>query len=290
MLASRLIARIEQVFKKKSSLATLFAGPTIEQLTNALQEKEDTGSRKPILPIQATGSKPPFFFLQVPPTLEAIAAAHNESIHAVQPKGPYFLGGWCAGGLVAYEIARQLQEKGQRVDLLVLMDPFFIAARHKVVRGIISRFGDLMRLGQDKQLNWFLRVQHIYRYLRFLRFLRLKDAEHLQTAEQGVFGQRGDKVGLALLGLHSIMPKVEVLRQDNGDIFDWVAAGYAPGLYPGKFTLFWDREDPARRGKWYKGPKTKEVEVHIIPGTHMTVRTEYIHDLAEHLRMCMSQA
>jgi acyl carrier protein len=153
LLAARLLNRIEQSFGKKLSLATLFAGPTIEQLANALQTEEQ-GSRVPVIPLQVNGSRRPFFYLHgnwnseafycyalarhlgpdqpfyalepyhfeglcVPPTIEAMAAAHLEAIRAVQPEGPYVLGGFCNGGLVAYEMARQLQAQGEQVETLL---------------------------------------------------------------------------------------------------------------------------------------------------------------------------
>jgi thioesterase domain-containing protein len=51
-----------------------------------------------------------------------IAAYHIESIRKIQPEGPYYLGGWSASGLVAYEVAQQLHSQGQEVALLVLFD------------------------------------------------------------------------------------------------------------------------------------------------------------------------
>ena len=45
-----------------------------------------------------------------------------KSIRAVQPEGPYFVGGWCTAGLIAYEIAQQLKAQDQEVGLLVPFD------------------------------------------------------------------------------------------------------------------------------------------------------------------------
>jgi len=57
LLAARMVDRIEQVFRKKIPLATLFAGPTVEQLANALDRQEDLSSRVRL--VQPSGSKPP---------------------------------------------------------------------------------------------------------------------------------------------------------------------------------------------------------------------------------------
>ena len=54
------------------------------------------------------------------PTIEQIAASYVEDLRQMQPTGPYYLGGYCFGGNVAYEMARQLSEQGQSVGLLAL--------------------------------------------------------------------------------------------------------------------------------------------------------------------------
>ena len=65
LLAARMVARIEQVCGKKLSFSTLFAEQTIEHLANALQERDDTHTQvlAPLVTVQASGSKRPFFFL-----------------------------------------------------------------------------------------------------------------------------------------------------------------------------------------------------------------------------------
>ncbi len=55
-------------------------------------------------------------------TVEAMVARYLGELRAVQPQGPYLLGGWCFGGVVAFEAARQLREAGQAVDRVVLID------------------------------------------------------------------------------------------------------------------------------------------------------------------------
>ena len=66
--------------------------------------------------------------LGVPPTLEVMAATHRESLRSLQPKGPYILGGFCNGAMIAYEMARQLHAEGETVDLLILIDPSLIGS------------------------------------------------------------------------------------------------------------------------------------------------------------------
>ncbi len=56
----------------------------------------------------------------MPPTLEAMAAGYLEELRRLQPEGPYTLGGWSSGGLLAYEVAGQLAAQGQRAHVFMV--------------------------------------------------------------------------------------------------------------------------------------------------------------------------
>ncbi len=357
-LAARLVTSMEQVFSQKIPLATLFAGPTIGQLANALQtEEKEEFSRTPIVAVQTGTSKRPLFYLHgdwtggafycfhlarelgadqpfyalepyrfddlaIPPTFETMATAHIQSIRAIQPEGPYLLAGWCNGGLMAYEIAQQLQAAGQKVDLLVLMDPMYLGyrARRRMLRLVINHLGNLIGLSQDKQLDWFLRLFHVYKPLRSMmyallhRYTRLRDvrygslqesirllsADMINVAQQKVtigiqsFTRMFQRERVTPLHIDSHVSTSEAIRQDYPDILEWQDMGYMPSsIYPGKITFFWPSEEPWHTASWHKvveAKDAKEVEVHIIPGNQDTWRNEHLHTLAEHLRMCLGKA
>lgn len=238
----------------------------------------------------------PFNFdgLPVPPPFEATAATHLKSLLAVQPEGPYLLGGFCNGGLLAYEMARQLHVQGQRVDLLVLMDPWWLVfpTRHRLASGVINHIGELLRLGQDKQINAYVLLRHLYSYLRSPVYRSLEGYERFRWRgdEEVDLKRDQNKVSSRLPRLDALFPRVEVLRQDYPAVYDWIAMRYTlPGLYPGKITFFWDQEEPWRRKGWRKVAEMNEIEVHIIPGRQMPMRTTYLHILAEHLNACLSK-
>jgi acyl-CoA synthetase (AMP-forming)/AMP-acid ligase II/thioesterase domain-containing protein/acyl carrier protein len=147
LAALELIAGIEQVTGKRLTIAALFPAPTVKRLA-ALIEQYDPGTQPYVVPVQGSGSKPPFFCVDAGPryirlaqllnadrpflgliypdviatSVEAIAEFCVKSIRAVQREGPYFVSGWCGAGLIAYEIAQQLREQDQEVALLVLFD------------------------------------------------------------------------------------------------------------------------------------------------------------------------
>jgi thioesterase domain-containing protein len=62
-------------------------------------------------------------------SVEEMAARYLAAVRAVQPSGPYRLGGWSFGGLVAFEMARQLATAGEETALLALFDPTPLAPR-----------------------------------------------------------------------------------------------------------------------------------------------------------------
>ena len=156
-LAVRMFAEIEKVFQVKLPLATLYETPTIEELARVLRGEASTSGWSPLVAVQPEGARPPlfcfhgaggnvliyrdlsrhlgldqpFYGLQsqgldgsLPPltTVEEMVALYVNEIRKVQPHGPYFLGGYCGGGTIAYEAAQQLQADGERVALLALFD------------------------------------------------------------------------------------------------------------------------------------------------------------------------
>lgn len=71
--------------------------------------------------------------------IPAIASKYIEVLKAHQPEGPYFLGGWCYGGMVAYEMACQLRNAGEDVPLLVMLDSF--CSKNKIWERSINKPG-----------------------------------------------------------------------------------------------------------------------------------------------------
>ncbi len=65
-----------------------------------------------------------------PESMDAMAGQYIQAMKRVQPEGPYLVGGWSMGGVVAYEIAQQLKQAQERVDLLLMLDSFCPGSRH----------------------------------------------------------------------------------------------------------------------------------------------------------------
>jgi len=79
----------------------------------------------PIYGLQPHGrSKHPILHTRI----EEMAAYHIDKMRTVQPRGPYFIGGMCAGGVIAYEIARRLQSQSETVGMVALIDAADVVA------------------------------------------------------------------------------------------------------------------------------------------------------------------
>ena len=81
-----------------------------------------------------------------PASVEEMAAHYVGEIRRVQPQGPYMIGGYCFSGLVAYEVARQLVEQGQELEMLALIDsyPFGSSRRPSRLQTERARMRELM--------------------------------------------------------------------------------------------------------------------------------------------------
>jgi amino acid adenylation domain-containing protein len=172
--AARMFARIGEKLRRNIPLATLFQAATIEKLAQVIREEGWTPHWSVLVPIREHGAKPPLFLVHglygnvlnfygfrhhIPSdqplygiqatgldsgratlvNIPDMAAHYIKEIRSVQPTGPYFLGGFSAGGLVAYEMARQLVEAGERVQLLALFDSYVEAAGGYWLKSFYSR-------------------------------------------------------------------------------------------------------------------------------------------------------
>lgn len=156
-LAAVLTARIKQRLGHSIPLSALFTAPTVEKLARLVQHQLEAGSDRAVVPLQEGGSRPPLFLIagvgghvftfhkfarllgadqpvygvkaigvdgkrRPPDRMEEIAAAYAAEILEVCPQGPYVLGGYSVGAVVALELALQLRARGREVPLLVVFD------------------------------------------------------------------------------------------------------------------------------------------------------------------------
>ena len=269
----------------------------------------------PLVPIQPTGNKPPFFCVhpvmgivfpyyllahhlgvdrpfyglqatgladgQEPlGSIEEMASRYIDAIRTVQPFGPYALGGWSFGSDVAFEMAQQLLAGGDSVGLLAILDtPIYDEglSRWQRARAKVSLANVVRR--------------HLWPYVRDYRLwaAALGQAQgdgHTATADFD------DPMDIRIPSLLQSQPEMRrAMRIYRTNLK--AAAAYSPQRYPGTITLFRatdqsiHTEDDLGWGRY----SDREVQVIDLPGNHMTIlRQPHVQRLAEQLRAQLETA
>ncbi|MEP0909347.1 amino acid adenylation domain-containing protein [Leptolyngbya sp. GB1-A1] len=196
LLAVALVTQIEAKLGKKLPVSAFVTAPTIAQLAASLSSTQELEIQNSLVLLREGGSEPPIFFIHdgdgeillyrnlahclkpghpvygIQPysskghsvlhtRFTDMAAYYVKQIRAIQPEGPYFLNGLCVGGILAFEMALQLQQQGQTIGMVGLIDAADVAAAKR--SGVIAS----RRLNSLSQS--FGKHQHLDRKQRLLR-------------------------------------------------------------------------------------------------------------------------
>ena len=209
--AARLIARIAESFNRKLPLAVIFRSTTPAALALEIDAPAGLDDAPRVIALEGLGDQPPFFMVNaftglvdvakrldsghqilsligddrraLAPDYDLYAEAreHVRTILATRPRGPYMVGGWSAGGIMAYEIAQQLAASGHHVALLVLFDtanPFFMREYSKLEQ-LRARLADSFRyhLARLRRMDYIQMPAFVARKLgaRFARQRTISD-------------------------------------------------------------------------------------------------------------------
>jgi amino acid adenylation domain-containing protein len=212
--------------------------------------------------------------------VEDMARDYIEDIMRFQPHGPYLLVGECAGGIVAFEVARQFVLQGEEVGLLAFLDTEFPRRNDSVLL-------QAERLKQKLTGSW--PIQFVARAWFHLRQLpKLPRAERWTYLRQkGRMGKQQVAVafGRAVQATPSAFPNPATFHYFRTLI------RYRPKPYPGRLVLLLS-EDVYQSGRalgwrvWVAGG----LEIHALPGDHHTYIREHVASAAAQLRACLRQA
>ncbi|WP_158625188.1 thioesterase domain-containing protein [Corallococcus terminator] len=221
-------------------------------------------------------------------SVEDMVTLNLQGLRTVQPEGPYLLGGWSFGGIVAFEMARRLEAEGQKVALLALLD------------GGVVHSDKPLKLHRPRDLALWLMIlgnyvsklkpPTSYEELRVLAqwvgvSLPVSPRENLQggVASQWRFIRR--------MG-HDLLNAVQMFTTNTR-----AGSRYVPGPYGGgRVALLRTPQDVhVEADPLINGVRrycTGELEIYETPGSHLALMMDkdQVEALAKQLRWCLERA
>jgi oxalate---CoA ligase len=308
LLAIQVAVSLSKELKFDVPVLTIFQFPTLLELAKDIDQRRYMTSEEADLqhfstlhPIKPSGTRPPFFWFhselisylpdylgQDQPlyafmahgingrrarykSLHEITAHYLREIRTVQPSGPYFLGGFCWGGLVAFEIAHQMLQQGEDVALLFVVEPLLSSAHsnQKKFSHQINRYRwELDRLPFSGKIVYVVRE-----LLKRLRVFRFFTEVYLRTGR----------------------PMPLFLRINYAlDVIHWAARDFIQKPFPKGIVVILAEKGIHPADADWSNLAAGEVTVHAVPGAvHMDMLQEpctgiWAKWLHTHLRMAQS--
>ena len=293
LLAAKLAAELEKLLGCNLSIAALFQSSTIESLAQRLTDEHWAPPWSSLVPLKPVGSGPPLYLIhgvggtvfgyldlvqllaldqpvygvqavgldgKTPrhTTIESMAACYVQEILSFQPSGPYYLGGYSLGGLIAFEVSQQLHRLGHRVAVMALMDS-----------GPTSR---IPRVFYGLEMASYLPSRVVFHFRRWLGMARSDRIRYLRGRLMA-FGNlmtmnSSRKRTLKVPDREAGQPPKE-FRQP--DYFHGVSLAYRLSRYPGSIDAFVSDESNLGLRCYWRYLARGGVRFNRVPGRHLQV-------------------
>jgi thioesterase domain-containing protein/acyl carrier protein len=307
LLAARLLAKIEQVMGVELPLASLLEAPTIRQQASLIRNGKLPASG-PVENNLPKVSQLPLFYLGGDPTfrplsrklselrefhslglhasllnrlkqhtLEAIAEQFVTMIRERRPHGPYLLAGWCAHGLLAYEVATQLKAQGEEVAQVLMLETV------NPVR--LKQYSGWRRVVARVQLKFHL-LKFECAYLQQLNSAQAKDY---------IAARASQKVSRIKQSVRELLGHTADTDQGPLDVLYRAASRYYPKPYDGRVMLIRSLDRTLGFGSQlhlgWDDVLGEVLEVCETPGNHYTIYMEpNVDTLARKMDACLKNA
>ena len=295
ILAVSLLLSIEAEFGRRLTMAALFEAPTIARMAALLGEPQDAAALPLAAGIQPNGSRPSLFWIDggpmflplanalgterpflgvtlhppelrevgFQPDLQTIARHLVKTITTIQAAGPYVIGGYCAGGVLAYEVASQLMASGQNVALVCMID----AQNPTHFKRVDSFAAEFAKFRHHFAGAWRASKTGRLNYV----------ALHLTSAYRRILSRSAWR------------PVMKSEPFTLGEIMQPAVAAYRPAAYAGRVALFQARRPkPLDLRPGWAETVTGNLMVHDFPGTHQTMLEQpQVQNLARLMNTCL---
>jgi thioesterase domain-containing protein len=200
-------------------------------------------------------------------SVEEAAAEFLVELRKIQPKGPYLLGGYCVGGIIAFEMACQLMEAGEKVNLLALLD----VERPSAYRAILANLRLMSR-----------RAVHVADVLA--RMVRTRGAARKAIIRDLVHRKSRTKRPEQPAAIDNSFYEHRVGYRR-------LAYKYTVKEYPGRISLFVnDLQYRFDKYMGWKGVAREGLRVHRVSGDHDTILRVHGKEFASLLLACLDEA
>jgi oxalate---CoA ligase len=238
------------------------------------------GGRYAIKLAQLMGDDQPFYLLHPwtdlkkmrASSIEAMAESYISHLLTIQPGGAFRLGGYCNGGLVAWEIARQLTQAGREVEFVVLIDTLSLNARRSL--RAIGRI--LKRIYRSQPPTYAFALMPVL--WRLARRIGTRDANLVGRATSNIYK----------LVIHG--PWQNTCDQ-LGTIYHQKMANYVPPrIDTDVFCLVCEEYSGLKEYSplaWRHAARCVHYE--CVPGGHDSCITEHVADLAAKFRLLLQR-
>ena len=329
LLAVDLFAQVESRLGKSLPLTSLIEAPTIEQLASLVVGGADRDS---LVLIRDGGSLPPLFLVHdgdgetmlyrnlalrlsdehavyglqpyslpnVPMAhtrIDEMAAYHIGKMRSVQRRGPYLVGGMCAGGVIAFEIALQLQKHGENVALVAVIDAADVAATRRAWRVAGQRIRSFSAaIAQDQSVRFDRRViallkkvlgkaRNLSTYLVGQRLKKWHNDIRMRRFRSGLDRGRNLPSSLKNIPVRTVYLFAEETYRPDG-IFGGNLVLFRATHGEGHDEAYVDRYLDPLLG-WGRRAQ-RDVLVHDVPGGHSSMLQEpHVQVLADQLQMAI---
>ena len=309
-MATLLLSRLRAQLPVELAPNSVFVAPTIAAQAKLIAKAAARGEHEVIVPLQkGNDSRPPFFLVHsyhlygsLPRALgssqsfygveefavsdpvdnwalEGMMARYVEAIQSVEPHGPYFIGGFCSAAMPAFEVARQLEEAGESVPLLVIIDPVGTKKPGQVQE---SRIDGLRCSMQGTGAFWRFHIGKLKsmpaaEMMRYARSLAGSKLRNFATNKEIWFWRR---IIRFYMRCGFTIPKVLRHKLISGIRMVTLEAirGYTPKPYKGDIAVFVATEMDLELQTDYVGPwrdaTSGKVHVVFLPGGHASAFVE----------------
>ncbi len=308
-----MLTLIDERLGRRIEFGALFDHPTIAEIAVLLLREQERGATElPYVAIHPQGTRRPVFFLHgdfvgggffcktlaqeigadrpfyavhphglhgdTPPTsIEAMANDRLRAIRAIQPHGPYLLGGYCNGALVAYEMARMLEAEGEEVSALLMLMADGSNYRHRQLHRLASIVGAVRGEDEPQRRERFLDWRRKDWFVRGCIVHYTKAVKNVVQQPWPEIRRRVVRKARRILARLSARGESEPLilpfatPQLVSDAFGSAFSDYIPAPYGGPVTLLWPEAQAPMEGcdeAYGWASVCPNYELRFIPGQH----------------------